>query len=296
MIEEQLRVFVVQSGIDFRTLGMAIGESTRFVMQWWNKHGEIWLSDRHIGNLSAFLDVTPEQLLTQQIPVEELRTRFIEGPTRIEERYFVNAFSKVRTTAHIVRYLSLRFGRANVDNLLRQMGVHPCIYSSLDNKINIDFFIQLLEKVKSLGLAPQEISQLGCYMFLGVSGTELGSQFAQARNYAESYQVLNSNFHNFDRNFIYDVHLDDEGFEMTIHPGEVLQKKIQDENTDCAMLALYRKYMMCWFPYLSGLPPVSGNLVKSLAYGDDHCVLRAKFPTPQDRPRKATKPPLVLGG
>jgi hypothetical protein len=295
LIESRVRHFVYQSGIDFNRLGNALGETAKFVFRWWNRPHEQRLSSRHLANLSAYLGLSIEQLLDSNLAIEQLRQLFIDGPSNINERYFKDAYSNVRTTAHIVRYLSIRFGRARVDALLREMGVHPCIYASHDNKINIDFFLDLLEQARRIGLRDEEIHQLGCYMFLGVANTPLGQQFAAADNYIDSYQVLNRNFDNFDQNFIYKVELFDDGFEMRIEPGDVLAKKIYDGQSDCSTLALYRKYMMCWFPYLSGLSPLSGHLIKSMAYGDPHCVLRAYFPPMSDRPNRDLRPPLVQG-
>lgn len=290
--ELKIRNFVAKSGIDFRILADALGESVKFVMHWWNQPDSFWLSDRQLNNLAAFLDMTLDQMITSELPIEELRKRFIAGPLAIEERYFKNAFSHARTTAHIVRYLAIRYGRNKVDALLRQMGVHPCLHASLDNKISIDFFIELLDHAKLLGLSKEEVHQLGCYMFLGVSGTKIGAQFASANNYADCFNILDQNFHNFDQNFIYKLTLSDKDFEMVIRPGEMLAKKIKDGDVDCSTLALYRRHMVCWFPYLSNLPPISTRLVKSLAYGDNHCVLRAEFPG-YNGPKNFVRPPLV---
>lgn len=290
MFEERIRIFVIRSGIDFGHLSQALGESLRFVMQWWNRPHELRLTDRHFANLAAFLDLPLEALLNDDLPIENLRQRFIEGPIHVNERYFVDAFSNVRTTAHIARYLSIRFGRARVDQVLRQMGVHPCVYSNLDNKINIDYFVDLLEAAKRMGLGQNEIHHLSSYMFLTMKNTEIGRQFAEASNYLECYGVLNRNFKNFDHNFIYDMSLHENGFTLAIRPGEVLARKIHDHEIDCTNLAIYRKIMACWFPYLSGLPPLLGKLNRSLAFGDDLCVIEAHFP---DSPVHRLKPPQI---
>ncbi len=290
MIENQIRQFINHSGLGFEKLGQALSESPKFVLRWWNRPDELRLSDRHLANFATYLNTDLDTILQGKDSLEKLRLNFIEGPRHLNENYFEKAFSHVRTTAHIVRYLSIRFGRSKVDEALRNMGVHPCIYFDLNNKISIDYFVDLLEVAERMGLTPTEIRHLSSFMFLAMKDTELGLEFASARDYLECYDVLNRNFHNFDENFIYEMDLREDGFSLKIRPGEALERKIRNNLIDCTNLAIYRKIMVCWFPYLSGLAPLFGSLNKSLAFGDPFCVIEAKFPS---KPSGRFMPPQI---
>ncbi|MBX7232092.1 MAG: hypothetical protein K1X29_08405 [Bdellovibrionales bacterium] len=284
--DKKIRELVSKIGVDFSTLSHATGQSKRDVFGWWNQPGIKILSPRHIENFAHYLSLTPEQIVSDQFDLNELRKKIILGPKIENEVYHLDAYSKVRTTAHIIKFLCFRFGQSKADQLLRHMGVHPCIYTLLDNKISIEFFTDLLSKIASLGLTEDEINHLSCYMFLTIEGTALGEKFSQAQNYFECYEIVNSSYDQFDHNFHYKMDLDQDGFKFYAYPGELLQKKIMERKINCTRLVFYRKTMLGWFPYLSGLAPLSVQLTKSIAFGDPFCLIEGSFP----QQKKTSKP------
>ncbi len=274
----KLKRFVVESGANFGRLSEAFGETQANLWRWLNGSGAVHLGLRQLENLALYLGVSAEELMKETWPIESWRSKVIEGPLYINEKYLVDAHSKVRSSAHINRFLAMRFGRARADSLLRKLGVHPSIYSMLDNRLSIDFFVDLLKIACEFGLPKSEIANLGCYMFLGLKNTPLAAEFSKAKSYFESYEVLGRSASRFDENFEYDLKVEPEGFVLKASPADHVKQRLKDHLLEFALLAEYRRTMMGWFSYLSGLAPLQTQMPRSVAYGDSYCEIRGQFP------------------
>lgn len=293
-LNRKLKRFVVESGANFGRLSEAFGETQTNLWRWLNGSGAVHLGLRQLENLASYVGASPAELLVGPWNIDSWRKNLIEGPLYLNEKYFLEAFSRARSSAHIVRYLALRLGRSRADEILRGMGVHPCIYSALDNRLSLDFFVDLLMRIELEGVPEFEVTSLASYMFLGLQDTQLGDEFRRAKNYFECYEVLNRNFINFDENFSYELKLGPHGFLFRAMPADRLAKKIFEGQSRFKLLALYRHQMMGWFPYLSGLAPITTKMVKSLAYGDPFCEIKGEFPM-ENRPSLVRPPPTVVG-
>lgn len=280
-VDLKIKQFIQLSGLPLSQFAEIIGEKCPFALKWWNGFHRIQLSDRHIENFLFYFSSSAEEFFSYsftELFIDRAREKFLKAPIQFNEKYFIEAESKVRTTAHIIKYLSYRYGRQKVDRILHSMHIHPSLFSNLDNKINIHFFLDLLQESKKLGLTDGEVHYLSTYLFLSLQNTNVGQIFNGASNHRECFDLLNQNWSHFDRNFEYQMELREDGFSLKMKPGDFLSQLMVDHKVDVKDLMFYRKNLACWFPYLAGLPPVSGTLKKSVAFGDVYCEIEAHFP------------------
>jgi hypothetical protein len=225
-------------------------------MNWFTGRAPENVGKQNIISLSQFLNIDENSILTGTYDKMLIRRRLFEGPDVLPTKYSENQFSHVRSSAHIIKYLTLTRGQHFSDNVLRKLNISPLIYSNADNKISINYFIDLLDVLADADLNQIELDSLAGMLFLGLEGTPLGERFRKARNYYECYEVLAENIKLFDSNFEYTFELDANhvhirstfSFDKHFHEKWNLEKMMR--------LVRYRQILAGWYPYLSMLPPL----------------------------------------
>ena len=254
---EILRHFIKDVGIPLNLAPTALSLSPSDFMAWWSGHKKSQLIQKHqILSIAQYLHIDENDILTKNYDKKWIRSVLFSGSIPLPEKYAQNQFSNLRTSAHIFKFLTLSRGQHFSDLILRKMNLSPKIYANLDNKISLNFFIDLLEVLHENGLGQHELDTLACVMFLGFAETPLGEAFSKAKNHYDCYKIACENIHLFDSNFIYTFELDRSAFRMTAflpfdHHAQInwMQVKLQ-------RLLRYRQLLVGWFPYLSMLAPV----------------------------------------
>jgi hypothetical protein len=237
------------------------------------------LNPRNLQSLSQFFGINESLLndVSQPLPVELVRERLFQGPRVLPETYAHNASSFVRSSAHIVEYLTLTRGRRFTDRLLIDMNIHPLIFDDIRNRINLQFLIDLLNKLRLAGMAEREIESLGCYVFLRNQDTEMGRHFAQARDYRECYEVLSNYIFTFDTNFDYRIEVDAREMRLYATPTEGEAFIAGKLASNFYLVARQKCKAIGWFPVLSNLAPVNLETPKCVARGDSYSLYRFRF-------------------
>lgn len=279
-VDQRLRSLVRESGIPLRTFSDALGASTATALNWWSRGGA-QLTVKNVNSLSQYFGISEDELSNHQkkLPVDLVRDRLFMGPQVLPEIYGHDASSFVRSSAHIIEYLAMVFGRHFVDRLLIQMNVHPHLFKDLDNKINLLFFMHLLNEVKRAGLTESEVESLACYVFLRIQQTPLGQEFSQAQNYQDCYAVLSQHAAMFDANFDYRFEIDRQAVEITATPTAGASFLSDNEPSDYERLFRYKRKLMGWFPTLSNLAPVNMTTPKCVSLGDSCTIYRFEIGT-----------------
>ncbi len=283
IINSRVRSLVKSTGLPLKLFSDAAGWSATDSLDWWSNRGPN-LEYKHVQSLAQFLGVSPESLLHGSLDYQLIRKRIFFGPSCLPELYSENASSYVRTSAHIIEYLSMLKGRHFTDQVLQSLNIHPLFFDNLDNKINLNFYIDLFNRLSELGLNDQEISSLACYIFLSLRETEVGEKFKSAENHPEFYSLLADNAAAFESNFEYDFQIDSKKIRIIARPTEAslfLSKKSPEEYK---RLFLYRSKVFSWFPTLSALSPLALKTTKCILKGDDHTVYETTTlpPTSED--------------
>lgn len=235
---------------------------------------------RNIESLSQYFGISERDLLSDLAPttLTLIRQRIFSGPEYLPERYAHNASSFVRSSAHIVEFLSLKYGRQFMDRVLVDLNIHPMMFENLDNRINFMFFIDLLNGLKKQGLGDDEIDSLACYIFLRIQDTPLGQKFRTATDYSTCYEVLANHATLFDTNFRYEFDIDRRHVRLFAYPTEAEIFLADQEPELYQRLFTYKKKLVGWFPVLTGLSPLQVETPKCVSRGDEFTLYDLKLP------------------
>jgi hypothetical protein len=277
--ETSLRTLITESGMPLRLFSEAVGRSPEEILNWWSRKGGS-LTTKNLVSLSQFLGISERDLLEPNKSLRSglVRSRMFLGPQTLPENYSFHAATYVRTSVHIVEYLSLVYGRRFADQALINLNIHPLYFDNLENKINLTFYIDMFNQLAYLGLPEEEIASLGFYIFLRLQDTELGAKFRMARTYEESYWVLAQHAHLFESNFEYDFQISRDKIRIVAKPTEA-NLFIGGRGPEYySRLIHYRRNVFSWFPILSNLAPLKLESVRCLLKGDKLTVYEAAFP------------------
>lgn len=273
--ELHLRQMVRATGIPIKTLAEAMGLKTSEALNWWSNQGQR-LSFKNIQILADYIGVSVDNLIARNYSFDLVRKRIFNGPASLPDVYSEQASSFVRSSAHIVEYLAMTYGRHFIDRLLMDLNVHPMVFEDLDNRINLNFFIDLLNHLSKVGVPEEEIDSLACYVFLGHEKTT-GSPFESATSYMESYAVLEKYITKLESNFAYKFELSPNRIRITAEPTEAWLFLENKPVKEYERLIKYRKKVIGWFPILSNLPPIQLRTPKCILRGDDFTIYEATF-------------------
>ena len=253
---ETLRAFIKDVGLPSNIAPEALGMKPTEYMRWLSNQNANAIREEHIVSLGQFLNIDESLILEGSYDRDFVRSRIFEGPEALPDQYAQNQFSYLRSSAHIIKYLTLTRGQHYSDMILRKLNISPLFYSNLDNKISINYFVDLLEILFENGMNQNELDNLAGVLFLGLEGTVLGNKFKKAQSYFECYEVLAQNIQLFDSNFDYQFELDKT--QVLIKSNFFFDKHFHQSWTPEKMMRLirYRQILSGWYPFLAKLPPI----------------------------------------
>lgn len=280
-VDRRIRSLVLSSGISLKQAGEALGLTSQGTMNWWSTRRG--LSSKNVESMSQYFGVSEDSLLFSDgsSPVSLMRERILHGPKALPDVYGHFASSYVRSSAHIIELLAMMYGRRAVDRLLISMNIHPLLFSDLNNRINLLFFMDLLNRLDgTLGLGEEQIESLGCYVFLGIQGTSLGSEFRKANTYLSFFELLSKNATAFDTNFEYRWDIDDREVRLYAYPTEAERFLMELDPKSYQRLFRYKRRLVGWMPILSDLAPLNALTPYCISKGDPFTLYRVKIPRP----------------
>jgi hypothetical protein len=251
-----VRSFIKDVGLPFNKAPEALGLSSVQFMDWWCGRKNNLLNNRHILTLSQYLNIDEDQILAGTYDKNFIRNQLFIGSRSLPEKYSFNQFSNTRTSAHIQRYLIKTRGQHFSDKILRKLNISPLIYENHDNKISLNYFVDLLDVLSLNGFSNEELDSLACMIFLTLDNTLLGAKFKKAKNYFDCYSVLSENILLFDSNFEYTFEVDRNQTRAITFLSFEKHWHMKWDTSQLAKLLRYRQLLISWMPYLSNLPPI----------------------------------------
>lgn len=249
------RKLILNAGLTHKQAQSLLCLSQTDYARWW-KECDINLNSSNLDCLTKALGISNDEAVLETYDLTNLRKRLFQNTNPLPDRYSLNSYSRVRSSAHIIRYLTLTKGQMFADQILRSLQVSPLLYDDQDNQISLNFFLDLLETLSEWGFSPGELDNLACVLFLGLKDTSLGNRFKSAQTHAQCYTILGDSLSLFDENFLYSYDVDSSQFHMTsILPYEKHETTALSPRR-LALLQRYRLILIGWFPYLSGLVPI----------------------------------------
>lgn len=271
---QQVRQFVQESGISLKEFKSLTGLSSSQVMAWCAGEDRIF-KEKHLRSLERGLGTTLENLNNKKF----LNKCFFENvrgeQITVSERYVESARSFVRSSSHIVKYLELLFGRERIKFILKEMDVHRAYLDELDNRINILFFVDLLEECRQLGLAKGDLRKLASAMFLSIEGTASEKLFRPCAFHCEAYKNIGEIVNLFDTNFYYDFKVTDQSVEISAEPHESIVPLLEKIPVD--YLFSYRKQIFGTVPMFCGLDGIHLDLADGLKESSLKQVYKGQF-------------------
>lgn len=253
---ESVRQLILDTGLPLNRAPDALGMTSSDFMQWWSSKGKLKSQDLKFKEFAQFFGITEDQILSRNYDPGLLRSRIFQNPLSLPEKYSVNQFSFVRTSAHIFKYLILTRGQHFADTIAFKLNISPLLYQNLNNRISLNYFLDLLEMLEKHGFTQKELDTLSGVLFLGLAESDLFNEFKKSTSYYECYETLANNLKMFDQNFIYESELDRSKYVMkTLLPYEN-HNHFRWSEAQINKLHRYRQLLVGWFPYLCGLPPV----------------------------------------
>lgn len=165
------------------------------------------ISERALLNLSEYLELSPEKIVTGKVDFQTLAAHRNGNVTRVPEYYSIGASSRVRTSAHLFDCVESLFGwRARAD-LLRRHQITDAILREPDMRINIRFLSEVCDDIEKLGVGNQAFFQMGFRSLYRNFHSELGESFRATKSTTELFEkCFDELVHKYyDQNFQYRI-------------------------------------------------------------------------------------------
>lgn len=256
--EEQLvHDFIKDTGMPLSKAASAMGIKPQEFLHWWSgqAHSNKLINQKGIERLSSFLKINEDSVFQKNYSKELIRKRLFENPLELPEKYATKSYSFLRSSAHIIKYITLTRGQHFTDHLLQKLDLSPLIYEDTHNKINIKYFIDLLASLKDSGFQQTELDFIASLLFLGVNGTSFHSDFLKATSYQDCFTAFAQNINNLESNFEYELDIDSKNFKITTTLHFENHHDL-DKSTSFDHLLRYRTICLSWFPRLSNFLPI----------------------------------------
>lgn len=282
--DKKLREFIKDVGIPLNRASEALGLSPMVFLDWWSGNRSRVIKKAQLAQLGQYLHINEDTILEGTYDKNFIRSVLFGGDMTIPEKYSQNQFSYLRSSAHIFKFLTLKYGQHFSDMIMRKLNISPLIYSDLNNRISLNYFMDLLDILAEHGFKQNDLDQLACVMFLSLDQTpQMRADFAKARNYFECYEVVARTFKNLDNNFTMELDLDSTRFSVTTFLDYDNHSHIDFRRKSIDKILRYRLVLAGWFPYLSNLAPSMPEYEVKYTSNGIRCDYTFNFPEAEAR-------------
>lgn len=273
----KVRHFIQDVGLPLNQAPDALGLTASDFMAWWSGRNNKLIRNQQVIQLGQFVHIGEDEILKGTYDKNFVRSvLFSDGPV-LPEKYTKNQFSFLRSSAHIIKFLTMTRGQHFSDMIMRKMNISPIIYGDLNNKISLNYFTDLLELLDQNGLSQDELDNLACVLFLSIQGTPLGEQFKKAKTYYECYEVLANSVHLFDSNFEYTFRLERTQVQIKAALHFDNHSHVQWSFARMERLLRYRQILIGWYSFLSKLPPIFPECSLEVGKSGIYAIYTIKF-------------------
>ncbi len=279
-IDKTFVKLIRDTGLPLKVFSTAASVAPESVLKWWaDANGQHTLRDSNLTSFSQYFGFSENHLLSDTYDKRLLRKRFLGKRTDLPEKYEFNARSYLRSSFYILEYLTLMYGRHFSDNLLFEMGVHPLMFQNLDQKINLVFVNDLLNRCKTLGFSESHFYSLAGSLFLSVEADELKSRVAIKPTPEVFFGSLEGIANKFDINFQknFEVSKNRATIVETLSPE--IERFVQTEKINLDFLIFYRKLLYQSSPKLANMPAFKTTIKRNDLRGSIQTTYTIEFPS-----------------
>lgn len=165
------------------------------------------IPDRVASDLCDYVGITPEALQSGIIDFKTLAKQVSGNVSFVPERYSEGAFSKRRTSGHLLDLIEIRYGWRERLRLLRTFQVTDAIFADPDGRINLRFLSDLCAYLRGKGFSRDALAEMGQHSVVTNYAGPLGRHFRRLRNVQKAYESCFTEVINryYDENFVYEL-------------------------------------------------------------------------------------------
>ncbi len=145
-----------------------------------------------VAQLIEQIGLSVERIVTGSIDYEALRSHAKGDLFYVPEKYMLAAFSKRRTSIHLLEYIENYFGWEMKKNILNHFQVTEAIFKDPDSQINFLFLSDFCNYFTHCGYSPALLPIMGAYSVVTNRNSSLGdlmASFGSPRNLHEQVFV-----------------------------------------------------------------------------------------------------------
>ena len=272
-----LRRLALEHGVPLRKLAEKLDISYAECLNWWSEPG-LKLPLSKIRNLAWAIGASDDDLVNGHISQSTVDTGVLDYPDKINPKYLNNPFSYTMSSRHIIEYMHLRYGAFVTKGILFKLGVHPDYFRSIQNRISILFFEDLLKEFLALGNSPEDVQKLSRVIYLTTEEDPDGGRlFRQCHQYKDAFHVIWESTAFFDENFVYNFEINPDKIRIITKPTERLVDSTKNPHYGSQELYQYRSQLFGNMVTLCGLPQLNMKTVKCLSQGDNCSIYEADY-------------------
>ncbi len=237
------------------------------------------LSAKSIMNFTLQLEIDPLKLIEGTIDIMALVQRRYSDRAYIPERYQVAAFSRRRTSIHILDYLNKRIGPKYVDSILWKFDLDRAAFTNPDLTINIRFLTDLCSHLHQHGASYDTFYQMG----VNSTSVNKDSPFAilmrGSRSVLDAYDLqINHLSHFYDQNYNYRILFGDStSVVIESTQRENVLNLLQTPSFGSTYVCTARSGVMAAMAGLMGLPVAHSQETHCIHRGDSACRYHVNF-------------------
>lgn len=153
------------------------------------------------------LDLDPERILAGEVDIHALLAHRGGSVCHLPQRYERAAFSRLRTSSHLLDYVELHFGWRARQRILNRFQITDSLFLSKDHQINIRFLSDVCDLLHHSGVSFEQLRRMGMHSTIANYHSPLGEIFRQHPDPMDLWQtaVFELGHRYYDRNFIYRI-------------------------------------------------------------------------------------------
>jgi hypothetical protein len=197
----------------------------------------------------------------------------------IPERYTVGAYSRRRTMRYLLEYVETHLGIDERSRIMRQLQVPERALDLLDEKININFAVDLMKELAQRGAPTDFFRGMGSYSIRKTKNLPFAAELAASRTVMELYEnYVEDKVKWLEKNSVYKyIAIDGESFIIEARNNEEVIDSLKDKKYGSRQACEYKIGVMTHIAEYAGFPAVRAEKLQCIHQGDECCRWIARF-------------------
>jgi len=231
-----------------------------------------------IPTASAFalldhLPVSFESLVRGSIDFDVLSAHLHGHLHSVPERYLQGAFSRKRTSIHLLSYIENFRGWRERDSILRHVQIHPSMLSNPEERINARLNSDISALLKQRGYSNQSLFEIGTFSTVVNLPGPIGKAVSHLTDARGLYEhMITQLASRFDENYHYQIHsLSLNHLDLRVRERQQAQDGLKMKKFSNTASCVVRSGVVAAFPNYINLPCASLRKISCLYEGDAEC-------------------------